>query len=476
MQFNISSRDKPIFEAVRQAAASLGIPAYVVGGHVRDCLLGRPSKDLDFVCVGDGIALAEATAQILDKRAKVAVYQRFGTAAFRFKDLELEFVGARKESYTADSRKPDVLPGTISDDQLRRDFTINALAISMNAADFGTLIDPFDGVKDLERKIIKTPVEPARTFSDDPLRMLRAVRFATQLGFDIHSDTWQGIKESKSRLSIISAERISSELEKIMQSKQPSRGFYLLFECGLLHEFLPELPALSVVEDMQGVSHKNNFGHTLEVLDHVCAHTDDLWLRWAALLHDIGKAPTKRFDTEIGWTFHGHEFVGAKMVNHIFKRLRMPLDHHLQFVNKLVAMHMRPIGLTKEQVTDSAVRRLIYDAGHDIESLLLLCSADITTKNPRKMARYLEAYNLLKERISLVTEADRLRLWQPPISGEVIMQVFDLQPSKAVGDIKNAIRDAILDGQIESNFDAAYAFMLEKGQEMGLKELKRVGQ
>lgn len=470
MQFQITQDDMYIYTAVRDAAASLGIPAYVVGGHVRDRLLGRESKDMDFVCVGDGITLAEATANILDPRIKVAVYQRFGTAAFRFHELELEFVGARKESYSPDSRKPAVKPGTLRDDQLRRDFTINALAVSLCQENFGELLDPFDGVADLERKCIRTPVAPAQTFSDDPLRMLRAVRFATQLGFEIDEATFNGITESAERINIISAERIATEMNKIMLSSQPSRGLYLLYQCGLLHYILPELTALSVVEDANGIGHKNNFGHSLQVLDNVCAHTTNLWLRWAALLHDVGKTPTKRFDNELKtWTFHGHEYVGSKMVNQIFRRLRLPLDGQLDYVRKLVSMHMRPIGLSKDEVTDSAVRRLIFDAGAEIEDLLILCTADITTKNPKKMQRYLEAYDLLKERISMVNEADRLRLWQPPITGEIIMQTFGLSPSRTVGDIKNAIRDAILDGVIEAEYEAAYRFMLEKGEEMGLE-------
>jgi poly(A) polymerase len=469
LQFTISPADLPVYQAVRDAAASLGIPAYVVGGHVRDRILGRPCKDLDFVCVGNGIALAEATAKNLGKNIKVSVYQRFGTAAFRYKDLELEFVGARKESYSPDSRKPDVLPGTLRDDQLRRDFTINALAVSLCPDDFGTLLDPFDGVGDLERKIIRTPVDPLQTFSDDPLRMLRAIRFATQLGFQIDEDTFRGIQESAERIHIISAERISTELDKIMRTPKPSVGYNMLAECGLLQIFMHEITDLAVVEDINGVGHKNNFTHSLEVLDNVCAQSDDIWLRWAALLHDIGKAPTKRFDPETkGWTFHAHEFVGAKMTVGLFKRLRMPLDDHLTYVRKLVSMHMRPIGLSKDEVTDSAVRRLIFDAGTDIEDLMTLCTADITTKNPRKMARHLEAYELLKLRISEVNQSDRLRLWQPPITGEIIMETFQLQPSPLVGVIKNAIREAILDGEIVAEYDAAFAFMLKKGAEMGL--------
>ncbi len=459
-----------IYTAVRDAAAALGVPAYVVGGHVRDRILRRESKDMDFVCVGDGIALAKATAKILDRRLKVAVYQRFGTAAFRYQDLELEFVGARKESYSPDSRKPDVTPGTLRDDQLRRDFTMNALAVSLCTDNFGELLDPFDGITDLERKIIRTPVAPVQTFSDDPLRMLRAVRFATQLDFEIDATTFNGICESADRINIISAERIATEMNKIMLTSKPSRGLYLLYQCGLLQHILPELTALSVVEDANGIGHKNNFGHSLQVLENVCAHTDNLWLRWAALLHDVGKTPTKRFDHEQKtWTFYGHEFVGAKMVGQIFRRLRLPLDSQLDYVQKLVSLHMRPMSLNKDEVTDSAVRRLIFDAGAEIDDLLKLCSADITTKNPKKMQRYLEAYHLLKERISQVNEADRLRLWQPPISGEIIMQTFGLPPSRTVGEIKNAIRDAILDGVIEAEYQAAYRYMLEKGAEMGLE-------
>ncbi|MDX1912040.1 MAG: HD domain-containing protein [Saprospiraceae bacterium] len=470
MFFNIHPDEQKVFELVGQCARKLGAPAYVVGGFVRDRLLGRPTKDIDIVCVGDGIRLAEAVAGQLTPRPKVAVYSRFGTAMLRCDGIEYEFVGARRESYSPDSRKPDVELGTLEDDQNRRDFTINALAMSLNESDFGHVIDPFNGLEHLESKIIKTPLDPGQTFSDDPLRMLRAIRFANQLGFQIEPSTFNGIKKYKSRIHIISKERIAGELEKILMTPQPSTGFKLLFDSGLLHLIFPEMVALQGVEDRNGRGHKDNFYHTLEVLDNVCKRSDNLWLRWAAVLHDIAKPATKRFDKETGgWTFHGHEWMGAKMVPKIFREMRLPLDGKMEFVQKMVLLHLRPISLTKEQVTDSAVRRLLFDAGPDIEDLMKLCESDITTKNPNKMRRYLEGYELLKERMSEVSEADRLRLWQPPITGEIIMQTFGIPPSREVGIVKTAVREAILEGEIGNGYDEAFQRMLIEGERIGLR-------
>lgn len=468
MTFDFNAQEERLAAIVASAARELGVPAYIVGGHVRDRLLGRPNKDVDIVCVGDGIQLAEAVASKITPRPKVATYRRFGTAMLRFEDIEVEFVGARKESYRPESRKPDVEQGTLEDDQFRRDFTINALAVSLNEEDYGQLIDPFDGIGDLERQIIRTPLEPEKTFSDDPLRMLRAIRFATQLGFTIEPKTLQGIAQNAERIRIVSQERITTELEKILKAPKPSIGFKLLFDTGLLALIFPELTALHGVEDRDGRGHKDNFYHTLEVLDNVCQRSDNIWLRWAALLHDIGKPATKKYDPETGWTFHGHEWVGGNMVPRIFRRMRLPLDSKMDYVQKLVRLHLRPIGLTREEVTDSAVRRLLYDAGPDIDDLMLLCSCDITTKNPRKMARYLEGYEYLRERMAEVTEADRLRLWQPPINGEIIMQTFGIPPSREVGIIKTAVREAILDGEIPNEYEAAYERMLLEGARLGL--------
>jgi putative nucleotidyltransferase with HDIG domain len=472
MTFDFNAQEERLAAIVASAARELGVPAYIVGGHVRDRLLGRPNKDVDIVCVGDGIQLAEAVASKITPRPKVATYRRFGTAMLRFEDIEVEFVGARKESYRPESRKPDVEQGTLEDDQFRRDFTINALAVSLNEEDYGQLIDPFDGIGDLERQIIRTPLEPEKTFSDDPLRMLRAIRFATQLGFTIEPKTLQGIAQNAERIRIVSQERITTELEKILKTPKPSVGFKLLFDTGLLALIFPELTALHGVEDRDGRGHKDNFYHTLEVLDNVCQRSDNIWLRWAALLHDIGKPATKKYDPETGWTFHGHEWVGGNMVPRIFRRMRLPLDSKMDYVQKLVRLHLRPIGLTREEVTDSAVRRLLYDAGPDIDDLMLLCSCDITTKNPRKMARYLEGYEYLRERMAEVTEADRLRLWQPPINGEIIMQTFGIPPSREVGIIKTAVREAILDGEIPNEYEAAYERMLQEGARLGLHPLK----
>lgn len=473
MLFSIESHERKLFNLVNQCAGELGVPAYVVGGFVRDRLLGRASKDIDIVCVGDGIQLAELVASKMYPRPKVAVYARFGTAMIRHEDTEIEFVGARKESYREDSRKPEVAAGTLEDDQNRRDFTINALAVSLNEQDFGQIIDSFGGLQHLEDKIIKTPLEPGSTFSDDPLRMMRAIRFSTQLNFTIEPGTLHGISRYKSRINIISKERIATELEKILQTQKPSVGFNLLFDTGLLQLIMPEVAALQGVEDRNGRAHKDNFYHTLEVLDNLCRRSNNIWLRWAALLHDIAKPATKRFDKENGWTFHGHEWVGANMVPKIFRNLRLPLDSKMEYVQKMVRLHLRPISLTKEQVTASAVRRLLFDAGPEIEDLMHLCESDITTKNPKKMVRYLEGYNYLKERMAEVSAEDRLRLWQPPITGEVIMETFGIAPSKTVGVVKTAVREAILDGIIPNDFEAAFGFMVDEGRKMGLETTRK---
>jgi poly(A) polymerase len=475
MIFSIRAHERSIFELIGRCAREIGAPAYVVGGYVRDRLLGRPTKDIDVVCVGDGIQLAQSLASKLYPVPKVVVYSRFGTAMLRHDGVELEFVGARRESYRQDSRKPEVEQGTLEDDQNRRDFTINALAISLQEHDFGQIIDPFGGLAHLEQKLIKTPLEPGATFSDDPLRMMRAIRFANQLGFSIHPGTFEAIKKYKTRLQIISKERIATELEKILMTPQPSVGFKLLFDSGLLNLFLPEMVALQGVEDRNGRGHKDNFYHTLEVLDNVCRRSDNLWLRWSAVLHDIAKPPTKRFHPDTGWTFHGHEWVGANMVPKIFRNLRLPLDGKMDFVQKMVRLHLRPISLTKEEVTDSAVRRLLYDAGPDIEDLMKLCESDITTKNPKKMARYLEGYEYLKERMAEVSQADRMRLWQPPITGEIIMETFGIPPSREVGIVKTAVREAILDGELPNDFEPAFQRMLEEGEKIGLAAKKTAG-
>lgn len=472
MIFNIEPHERKMFEMIGQSARSLGVPAYVVGGYVRDRLLGRPCKDIDIVCVGDGIRLAETVAGQMYPRPKVVVYSRFGTAMLRHEDMEIEFVGARKESYSPDSRKPEVELGSLEDDQNRRDFTINALAVSLSEESFGVILDSFGGLADLERKIIKTPLEPGNTFSDDPLRMLRAIRFANQLGFTIEPGTLQGISKYKSRINIISRERITTELEKILKTPNPSVGFNLLFQTGLLQLIFPEMAALQGVEDREGRGHKDNFFHTLEVLDNLCRRSDNIWLRWSAVLHDIAKPVTKKYNKESGWTFHGHEWVGGNMVPKIFRNMRLPLDSKMEYVQKMVRLHLRPISLTKEQVTDSAVRRLLFDAGPDIEDLMKLCESDITTKNPKKMARFLEGYEYLKERMSGVSASDRLRLWQPPITGEVIMATFGIEPSKEVGIIKTAVREAILDGVITNNFEDAFAQMISEGAKIGLTPLK----
>lgn len=468
-QATIDARlDEDIFHAVSEVAGEMGVQAYVIGGWVRDLLLGKDSKDIDFVFVGDGVEAAERTAEKLNA-SNVNIFKRYGTAMIRYKDLELEFVGARKESYSNDSRKPAVENGTLEDDLNRRDLTINALAICLNKEAFGQRIDPFGGLEDLQNGIVRTPLDPHRTFSDDPLRMMRAVRFATQLSFHIEERTLKGIQEERERIDIVSMERIIDELNKIVQAPKPSKGFKLLDRTGLLERFFPEFTELKGVEERNGITHKDNFFHTLQVLDNLAEWTDELWLRWGAILHDIGKPATKRFDPNEGWTFHGHDHVGAKMVKRIFRRLKLPLDHRMKYVRKMVSLHLRPIALATEEVTDSAVRRLIHDAGDDLEDLLLLCQADITSKNKRKVAKILKNYERVKEKVQEVEEKDRVRNFEPPVSGEDVMKAFDLSPCRAVGEIKQAVKDAVLDGKIPNEREAAWQYMLEKGKELGMK-------
>lgn len=469
MDINCTEKELFILKKIAGAAASLGIEAYLVGGFVRDKLIGRPTKDADVVCLGDGIALAAAVAQRFHPVPQVSYFKTFGTAHIRVGDFDLEFVGARRESYRPDSRKPEVEPGTLEDDQLRRDFTINALAVSLNEKDYGRLLDPFNGLSDLEKKIIQTPLEPARTFSDDPLRMMRAIRFATQLAFRIEEKTLAAIKDMAHRIRIISQERITDELNKIIASPKPSIGFELLYKTGLLHIIFPKMVELAGAEYIDGHGHKDNFYHTLEVLDNVARRSDDLWLRWAAILHDIAKPATKRFEEGHGWTFHGHEVVGGRMVPKIFAHLKLPQNEKMRFVRKLVELHLRPISLTRENITDSAIRRLLFDAGDDFESLMLLCDADITSKNRQKVKRYLENFQLVRQRCREVEEKDQVRNWQPPLDGDAIMQLFGLRPSKPVGILKDSLKDAILDGQVSNNYEAAKAFVIEKAREMGLK-------
>lgn len=462
--------EDPIFEVIGQAAEDLSLESYVIGGYVRDYFLGRgQKKDIDIVAVGSGISLARAVAARLPGKPKVHVYRNFGTAMIRQQDLHLEFVGARKESYRQDSRKPIVEDGTLEDDQKRRDFTINALALSLDRAEFGKLLDPFDGMQDLKEGVIRTPMEPGTTYSDDPLRMIRAIRFACQLDFEIALESLQAIREHRERIRIVSPERIMDELQKIMATPQPSTGFALLYKTGLLEYILPELTSLQGIEEVEGQKHKDNFWHTLEVLDNISRETEDIWLRWAALLHDIGKAPTKRYDKELGWTFHGHEFVGSKMVYRLFKRLRLPLNERMKYVQKLVRMSSRPIALSDDHVTDSAVRRLVFDAGDDVEDLMTLCEADITTKNPKKQRRYLNNFRMVRRKIREVEERDRIRNFQPPVSGEEIMETFNLPPSREIGIIKDAIKEAILEGEIPNQHEAAREFMLKKGRDLGLR-------
>jgi putative nucleotidyltransferase with HDIG domain len=459
----------PVFKTLANIAKKTNVEAYVIGGFVRDLFLKRQSKDIDIVVLGSGIEFAEKIGQEL--KTKVAVFKNFGTAMLMYGDLEIEFVGARKESYRSESRKPIVENGSLKDDQLRRDFTINALAISLNEQNFGKLIDPFNGISDLEQQLIRTPLNPEITFSDDPLRMMRAIRFATQLNFNIDETAINAIKTQKERISIVSKERITDELNKIILAKTPSTGFKYLFDTGLLQIIFPQMAALYGVEIINGKGHKDNFYHTLQVLDNICLTTDDLWLRWAAILHDIAKPATKRFEKNHGWTFHGHEDKGAKMVPQIFAQLKLPLNEKMKFVQKLVQLHLRPIVLAQEKVTDSAVRRLLFEAGEEIESLMLLCNADVTTKNEYKIKKYRNNFELVKQKLKDVEERDQLRNWQPPITGIDIMNTFNLTAGKEVGVLKNLIREAILEGEIGNNYQEAFDFMLKKAKLLGLNQI-----
>ena len=477
MYIPLTNSEKIVLEKIAAAANKLQIDAYVVGGFVRDKILGRNTKDIDVVCIGDGIALAHEAAMYFDNKPHVNFFKNFGTAQIKINDndssneeafIEIEFVGARKESYQFESRNPLVESGTLEDDQNRRDFTINAMAISLNQNNFGDLIDPFQGIADLKNKIIKTPLQPEATFSDDPLRMMRAIRFAAQLNFEIEENTLAAIASMAKRIKIVSGERIVEELNKILLTKKPSVGFDLLYKTGLLQIIFPQMTALAGAEYIDGKGHKDNFYHTLQVVDNICQTTNDLWLRWAAVLHDIAKPATKKFEEGHGWTFHGHEVVGGRMVPKIFTQLKLPQNEKMRFVRKMVELHLRPISLTKEDITDSAIRRLIFDAGDDLESLFLLCQADITSKNKEKVKRFQANFEMVKERCAEVEASDHIRNWQPPVTGEMIMSHFNLPPGRNVGIIKNAIREAILDGIIPNEYEAAMAFMIEKGRELGV--------
>lgn len=469
MNFEDHLRAISVFNTVSHCADQLNLETYVVGGYVRDLLLKRPSKDIDFVAVGDGVALANLVAKTLGDKVHVTVYKNFGTAAIRYEDYELEFVGARKESYRNDSRKPNVSAGTLAEDQQRRDFTINAMAICMNEKRFGELVDPFEGTTDLKRKMLQTPLDPDTTFSDDPLRMMRAIRFASQLKFDIAPDTYDGIVRNVARIRIVSAERITDELNKIVMSEQPSYGFKLLYHAGLLKEIFPEMQELQGVDVRDGQTHKDNFYHTLQVLDNISRETHDLWLRWAAILHDIAKPATKRFHSKGGWTFHGHEDKGARMVPKIFKRLRLPQNEKMRYVQKLVRLHLRPIPLVRDNISDAAVRRLLFEAGDDVDDLMTLCKADITSKNHERVQKYIRNFEKVRVKMAQLEEKDHIRNFQPPVTGEKIMEVFNLKPGRVVGDIKEEIREAILEGTIPNEFQPAYDLMIKIGQKKGLE-------
>lgn len=469
MEINCTDEELFIFKRISDAATELKSPAYLIGGFVRDKILNRPTKDADIVCIGDGIKLAEKTAEKFSPKPTVNFFKNFGTAQIKIsgeETFEIEFVGARKESYNPESRKPDVLPGTMDEDRMRRDFTINTLSVSLNKEDFGKLIDPLNGLADIEKKIIKTPLPPAQTFIDDPLRMMRAIRFATQLNFTIAPETFEAIKQNAERIKIVSGERIIDEINKIVLTEKPSIGFDLLYQSGLLKIIFPQMVALAGAEYIDGKGHKDNFYHTLQVLDNIAPNTDDLWLRWAAILHDIAKPATKRFEEGHGWTFHGHEVIGGRMVPKIFAQLKLPLNDKMKFVRKMVELHLRPISLTKENITDSAIRRLLFDAGDDIENLMTLCKADITSKNKQKVQRFLANFEMVEKRLKEVEASDHLRNWQPPITGEIIMKEFGLPPSRVVGEIKNAVREAILDGDIPNQYDAAFEYMVKVAKDL----------